>query len=52
MGSFKRVLFGYRPSDVEAAIASRDARKWALERDAEEALKRWREAVEIAAGAE
>jgi hypothetical protein len=52
MGSFKRALFGYRPSDVEAAIAARDARNWALERDAEEALKRWREAAEIAAGAE
>lgn len=52
MGSFKRAIFGYRPSDVEAAIAARDARNWALERDAEEALKRWREAADIAAGAE
>ncbi|HEX4463660.1 MAG TPA: hypothetical protein VH042_03355 [Solirubrobacterales bacterium] len=52
MGSFKRALFGYRPSDVEAAIAARDARNWALERDAEEALKRWREAADVAAGAE
>lgn len=52
MGSFKRALFGYRPSDVEAAIAARDARNWALERDAEEALKRWREAAESAANAE
>jgi hypothetical protein len=52
MGSFKRALFGYRPSDVEAAIASRDARNWALERDAEEALKRWREAADVAATAE
>ena len=52
MGSFKRALFGYRPSDVEAAIASRDARNWALERDAEEALKRWREAADAAAAAE
>lgn len=52
MGSFKRALFGYRPSDVEAAIAARDARNWALERDAEEALKRWREATDVAAGAE
>jgi hypothetical protein len=52
MGSFKRALFGYRPSDVEAAIATRDARNWALERDAEEALKRWREAADVAAGAE
>ena len=52
MGSFKRALFGYRRSDVEAAIAARDARNWALERDAEEALKRWREAADVAAGAE
>jgi DNA repair exonuclease SbcCD ATPase subunit len=52
MGSFKRALFGYRPSDVEAAIAARDARSWALERDAEEALKRWREAADVAADAE
>lgn len=52
MGSFKRALFGYRPSDVEVAIAARDARSWALERDAEEALKRWREAADIAADAE
>src|SRR4051812_22775435 len=52
MGSFKRALFGYRPSDVEAAIAAREARSWALERDAEEALKRWREAADVAAGAE
>jgi hypothetical protein len=52
MGSFKRALFGYRPSDVEAAIAARDARNWALERDAEEALERWREATDVAVGAE
>jgi chromosome segregation ATPase len=52
MGSFKRALFGYRPSDVEAAMAARDARNWALERDAEEALKRWREAADVAADAE
>jgi len=52
MGSFKRALFGYRRSDVEAALAARDARGWALERDAEEALNRWREAADIAASAE
>jgi hypothetical protein len=52
MGSFKRALFGYRPSDVEAAIAARDARSWALERDAQEALKRWRQAADAAAEAE
>lgn len=52
MGSFKRALFGYRRSDVEAALAARDARSWALERDAEEALNRWREAADAAARAE
>lgn len=52
MGSFKRALFGYSRSDVDAAIAARDARSWALERDAEEALNRWREAVDTAASAE
>ncbi len=52
MGSFKRALFGYRRSDVEAALAVRDARSWALERDAEEALNRWREAADTAACAE
>jgi uncharacterized coiled-coil protein SlyX len=31
MGSFKRVLFGYRRSDVEAAISARDARILGLE---------------------
>lgn len=31
MGSLKRSLFGYRRSDVEAAIASRDARIFGLE---------------------
>jgi hypothetical protein len=48
MGSFKRALLGYRRSEVDAALAARDARSWALERDAEEALERSRE---IAAGA-
>jgi hypothetical protein len=52
MGSFKRALFGYRRSDVDAALAARDARGWALERDTEEALKRWREASDAAACAE
>jgi hypothetical protein len=52
MGSFKRALFGYRRVDVDAALAARDARNWALERDAEEALTRWREASEAAEQAE
>jgi len=52
MGSFKRALLGYRRTEVDAAIAAREARGWALERDAEEALGRWREASDAAASAE
>lgn len=52
MGSFKRAFFGYRRSDVDAALAERDARSWALESDAEEATARWREAVDAASRAE
>jgi hypothetical protein len=52
MGSFKRALLGYRPSEVDAAIAGRDARIWSLERDAGDALGRSREAEEAAAEAE
>lgn len=37
MGSFKRAFFGYRRSDVEATIASRDSRIGALERELMEA---------------
>ena len=48
MGSFKRVLLGYRRPDVDAAIATRDARIWALERDVEDTLERWRGAGEAA----
>jgi hypothetical protein len=48
MGSFKRSFLGYRRSDVDAALASRDARNWALQRDAEEALERCREAAAAA----
>jgi len=52
MGSFKRAILGYRRADVDAALAARDARGWALERDAEEALARWRETADALAGAE
>jgi len=52
MGSFKRALLGYRRSDVDAAIAARDARNWALERDAEDAIDRWREATHAVSSAE
>ncbi len=44
MGSFKRALLGYRRSDVDAAISTLDARIWALERAAEDAVARLREA--------
>jgi hypothetical protein len=36
MGSFKRVLFGYRRPDVDAAIAARDGRIGILQRNAAE----------------
>lgn len=49
MGSFKRALLGYRRDEVDAALAARDARTWALERDAEDALERWRAASESVA---
>lgn len=52
MGSFKRAFLGYRRADVDAALAARDARGWALERDAEEALARSCEAADALAGAE
>jgi hypothetical protein len=52
MGSFKRSFLGYRRSDVDAALAERDARSWALERDAEEASALCIEATKTAAQAE
>jgi len=52
MGSFRRVFFGYKPSDVDTALATRDARAWALERDAGDVVERWRAAAEAATGAE
>jgi hypothetical protein len=52
MGSFKRAFFGYRRSDVDTALAARDARQWALQRDADEALARCRESADATAGAE
>ncbi len=52
MGSFKRVLLGYRRPDVDAAISARETRIWALARDVEDALTRWRGAAEVAARAE
>jgi len=52
MGSFKRVFLGYRRPDVDAAISARDTRIWTLERDAQDALARWRGAADVAARAE
>jgi hypothetical protein len=52
MASFKRSLLGYRRTEVDAALASRDARNWALERDAREVLARCRKSEEAAAQAE
>jgi hypothetical protein len=52
MASFKRSFLGYRRTEVDAALASRDARNWALERDAQEALARCLESDQAAADAE
>jgi hypothetical protein len=52
MGSFKRAFFGYRRSEVDAALAVRDARNWAMQRDAEQASGLCVEATRIAARAE
>ncbi len=52
MGSFKRAFLGYRRDEVDVAIEARDARALSLERDAENALGRWREASESAADLE
>jgi hypothetical protein len=49
MGGFRRAFLGYRRSDVDTEMAARGARAWALERDAQEAMERWREASEAAA---
>ncbi len=52
MASFKRSFLGYRRTEVDAALASKDARTWALERDAQEALARCLESEETVAKAE
>jgi chromosome segregation ATPase len=52
MGSFKRALFGYRRSDVDAAIGDREERIANLEEKVADALDRWREAADEAARAE
>lgn len=52
MGSFKRALFGYRRSEVEAAMVDREERIADLQRKAADALERWRKAADEAACAE
>jgi hypothetical protein len=52
MGGFKRALLGYRRAEVDAAIASRDTRIWALEREAEDSGERLRSAGGALARAE
>jgi hypothetical protein len=52
MGSFKRAFLGYRRQDVDAAMSAREARIGALERDAEEAVGRWRQASDAVVRAE
>ncbi|HEX2096479.1 MAG TPA: hypothetical protein VHF50_03835 [Solirubrobacterales bacterium] len=52
MGGFKRALLGYRRGEVDTAIAERDTRIWALERDAEDAGERLRDAAGAVARAE
>jgi hypothetical protein len=52
MGSFRRAFLGYRRSEVDVALAVRDARGWALERDAAEAREQCQEAIEAAGAAE
>jgi hypothetical protein len=52
MGSFKWAVFGYRRGEVEAAIATRDARIGSLEREARDAVGRTRDATDAVARAE
>jgi len=52
MGSFKRALFGYRRSEVDAAIGDREERIANLQEKAADALERWRVAADETASAE
>ena len=52
MTSFKRALFGYRRSDVDAALMDREERIANLQEKAADALERWREAADEAARCE
>lgn len=52
MGSFKWALLGYRRGEVEAAMATRDARIGALQREAEDSVERAESATEAMTHAE
>lgn len=52
MGSFKRALLGYRRQEIDAAMAARDGRIWALERDVVDVTAMWRAAAEDVARSE
>ncbi len=52
MNSFKRALFGYRRSEVDAAIEDREERIANLQEKAADALERWRSAADETASAE
>ena len=50
MGHFKRALFGYSRTDVDAALADREERIANLQEKAADALERWRMAAEGSPG--
>jgi hypothetical protein len=52
MGSFKRAFLGYRRQEVDAAMAARDCRAWALEQDVVDVTAMWRAAAEDVARSE
>jgi hypothetical protein len=52
MGSFKRALLGYHRDEVEAAVATRDARIEVLEGEVGDSVERVRSATEAVARAE
>jgi hypothetical protein len=52
MGSFKRALFGYRRSDVDAAMVDREAQIANLQKKAADAVERWQREADGKAGAE
>ena len=52
MGSFRWALLGYNRREVDRSIAEREARAWALQREAVEARRAESEAAAVAAAAE